>query len=227
MKKGIAVVLLCLFAVPALLLGHSKAQAEMAHSEDIVGGDKVFTNQSGGNLEPATYEDFKGKRFSILTGSLFDGVADRIFNASEKLYFNNTVEEIEAVKLGKADAALMDDVIATLSLQEGQYDGLQVLPVPLTELDFEYGVFSVRQDIIEQYNEFLAHIKANGMLEEMQERWLRSNACEAVMPEIPLTGENVTLTAGIMATYPPLPLREKVGNTGLTSSNPPLCRVVR
>ena len=199
MKKGIAVVLLCLVAVSALLWGCSQAQAKMARSENF----KVFTNQSDDYLEPATYEDFKGKRFSIMTGSLFDGVADRIFKASEKLYFNNTVEEIEAVKLGKVDAALMDDVAASLSLQEGQYDGLQALTVPLAELDFEYGVFSVRQDIIEQYNEFLAHIKANGMLEEMQERWLRSNACEAVMPEIPLTGENGTLTAGIMATYPP------------------------
>lgn len=203
MKKGIAVVLLCLVAVPALLWGCSQAQAEMARSEDFIGGDKVFTNQSDNYFEPATYEDFKGKRFSILTGSLFDGVADRIFNASEKLYFNNTIEEIEAVKLGKADAALMDDVIATLSLQEGQYDGLQVLPVPLTELDFEYGVFSVRQDIIEQYNEFLAQIKADGTLKEMQERWLKSYAFEAVMPEILLTGENGTLTAAIMATYPP------------------------
>ncbi|MDD4238985.1 MAG: ABC transporter permease subunit [Desulfotomaculaceae bacterium] len=203
MKKGIAIVLLCFVAVTALLLGCSKAQAEMAHSEDFIGGDKVFTNQSSDYLEPATYEDFKGKRFSIVTGSLFDGVADRIFNASEKLYFNNTVEEIEAVKLGKADAALMDDVTATLSLQAGQYDDLQALPVPLAELDFEYGVFSMRQDIIEQYNEFLAHIKADGTLKEMQDRWLKSYAFEAVMPEIPLTGENGTLTAAIMATYPP------------------------
>jgi polar amino acid transport system substrate-binding protein len=203
MKKGIAVVLLCLVAVPALLFGCTKAQAKMAHSEGFIGGDKVFTNQSDDYLEPATYEDFKGKRFAILTGSLFDGVADRIFNASEKLYFNNTVEEIEAVKLGKADAALMDDVAATLSLQAGQYDGLQALPVPLAELDFEYGVFSMRQDIIEQYNDFLAHIKADGTLKEMQDRWLKSYAFEAVMPEIPLTGENGTLTAAIMATYPP------------------------
>ncbi len=138
-----------------------------------------------------------------MTGSLFDGVADRIFNASEKLYFNNTVGEIEAVKQGKADAALMDDVAASLSLRAGQYDGLQVLPVPLAELDFEYGVFSVRQDIIEQYNEFLAQIKADGTLKEMQERWLKSYAFEAIMPEIPLTGENGTLTVAIMATYPP------------------------
>ena len=107
------------------------------------------------------------------------------------------------MNLGKADAALMDDVAATLSLQAGQYDGLQALPVPLAELDFEYGVFSMRQDIIEQYNEFLAHIKADGTLKEMQDRWLKSYAFEAVMPGIPLTGENGTLTAAIMATYPP------------------------
>lgn len=57
--------------------------------------------------------------------------------------------------------------------------------------------------IIEQYNRFLAQIKADGTLEEMQERWLKSNAFAAVMPEIPLTGENGTLTAAVAATYPP------------------------
>ena len=129
--------------------------------------------------------------------------ADRVFNASAKLYFNNTVEEIEAVNLGKTDAALMDDVAATLSLKNGPYDNLQVLPLPMPELDFDYGVFSMRQDIIEQYNKFLAEIKADGTLKDMQERWLKSNAFEAVMPEILLTGKNGTLTAAIMATYPP------------------------
>ena len=107
------------------------------------------------------------------------------------------------MKLGKTDAVLMDDVSASISLKTGPFDNLQVLPVPLTEFDFEYGVFSTRQDIIDQYNQFLAQIKANGMLEEIQERWLKSNAFEAVMPEIPLTGENGTLTVAVMATYPP------------------------
>jgi len=204
MKKVIAVILLCLFAIPSLHWWYSQAQAETVQSEGITGSDKVFpNNQAGDSYEPLTYEDFKGKRFAVLTGSVFDEVADKIFNASEKLYFNSTVEEIEAVKLGKVDAVLMDEVAATLSLCSGQYDSLQALPVPLPELNLEYGVFSVRQDIIEQYNEFLASIKADGTLEEMQERWLKSNAFEAVMPEIPLTGENGTLTVAIMATYPP------------------------
>jgi len=97
----------------------------------------------------------------------------------------------------------MDDVAATLSLKNGPYDNLQVLPLPMPELDFDYGVFSMRQDIIEQYNKFLAEIKADGTLKDMQERWLKSNAFEAVMPEILLTGKNGTLTAAIMATYPP------------------------
>lgn len=202
MKKKIALVLLCI-VVYTLLWGCSPAQTEMTGSEDPAGGDKAFTNQPDDNGKPVSYEDFKGKRFSVITGSVFDGVVDRIFNASEKLYFNNTVEEIEAVKLGKTDAVLMDDVSASISLKTGPFDNLQVLPVPLTEFDFEYGVFSTRQDIIDQYNQFLAQIKANGMLEEIQERWLKSNAFEAVMPEIPLTGENGTLTVAVMATYPP------------------------
>lgn len=204
MKKGMIIIIL-FFAVMFLLLpAYPQAQAETGRDEDPAGGERVSTVLPDDYfIEPKTYEDYIGKRFSIMTGSVFDGVADRIFNASEKLYFNNTVEEIEAVRLGKTDAALMDDVAAGLALKVGQYDGLQALPVPLAELDFEYGVFSTRQDIIGQYNEFLAQIKADGTLAEMQERWLKSYAFEAVMPEISLTGANGTLTVAIMATYPP------------------------
>lgn len=160
------------------------------------------TQLSTGN-KAATYEDYVGKRFSILTGSLFDEVADRYFSASEKLYFNNTVEEIEAVSLGRTDAALMDSVVAAQALFSGEYDGLTALPVPIAELDLEYGVFSADQGIIDQYNLFLEEITADGTLRAMQQRWLEADAFSAEMPDIPLTGENGTLTAAIMATYPP------------------------
>lgn len=115
------------------------------------------------------------------------------------------------MKLGKADAALLSDVIASVSLLTGPYDDLQAIPVPLAELEFEYGVFSMQQDIIDQYNQFLAQIKADGTLEEMQERWLKGNAFEATMPEISLKGENGTLTAAVAATYPPFVFAGKNG----------------
>lgn len=188
----------CLFAI-------TEERAEnIIYSDPVISLGTVLAVKKQGGSEPAvTYQDFAGKRFSILVGSLFDQVADDVFGASEKLYFNNTVEEIEAVKLGKTDAALMDDVAAAQSLQAGEYSALTSIPVSVPGLALPYGVFSSKQDVIDQYNLFLAEIEADGTLAEMQQRWLKAYAFDATMPDIPLTGENGTLTVAIMATYPP------------------------
>jgi ABC-type amino acid transport substrate-binding protein len=151
-----------------------------------------------------TYEDYNGRRFSILTGSIFDEVADKNFEASEKLYFNNVVEEIEAVKLGKTDAALLDNTAAAQSLESGAYPELTALEVPIEGLDLPYGVFSTNAELIDKYNAFLAEIEADGTLREMQVRWLESYALEAKMPEIEMPENPVgTLKVAIMASYAP------------------------
>jgi polar amino acid transport system substrate-binding protein len=151
-----------------------------------------------------TYEDYEGRRFSILVGSIFDEVADEHFAPSEKLYFNNVVEEIEAVKLGKTDAALLDNTAAAQSLESGAYPELTAIDVPIEGLDLPYGVFSKSQDLIDKYNEFLAGIEADGTLKEMQDRWLTSYALEAKMPEIEMPDNPTgTLKVAIMATYAP------------------------
>jgi ABC-type amino acid transport substrate-binding protein len=160
-----------------------------------------------------TYEDYSGKRFSILVGSIFDGVADEHFNPSRKLYFNNVVEEIEAVSLGKTDAALVDGAAAVQSLGSGMYEDLTTVDVPIEGLDLPYGVFSSDDDIIVKYNEFLEIIKADGTLAEMQERWLNTYSLDTVMPEIaaPESPDGV-LKVAIMATYPPFTLLAEGGD---------------
>jgi polar amino acid transport system substrate-binding protein len=179
------------------LCGIAIVLAAMLCAACVKAGDE--SPQSGAS----NYEAYSGKRFSILTGSIFDTIADDTFHAAEKLYFNNTVEEIEAVRLGKTDAALLDDVAAAQSLQSGQYEDLIALPVDLPELDLPYGVFSTQQGIIDKYNAFLAEIEADGTLADMQDRWLKTYSLDTPMPDIPLSPENGTLKVAIMATYPP------------------------
>jgi polar amino acid transport system substrate-binding protein len=151
-----------------------------------------------------TYDDYNGKRFSIMIGSLFDGVADEYFNPKEKLYFNNVVEEIEAVRLGKTDAALLDSAVAAQSLESGAYPDLTAVEVTIDGLDLPYGVFSTKRDIIDKYNEFLALMDSDGTLKEMQDRWLTTYSLETKMPEITMPeNPSGTLNVAIMATYAP------------------------
>jgi polar amino acid transport system substrate-binding protein len=151
-----------------------------------------------------TYDDFKGKRFSILVGSIFDEVADKHFEPKEKLYFNTVVEEIEAVQIGKTDAALLDNTAVSQIIGAGGYPDVMSIDVPIDGLDLPYGVFSKNQDIIDKYNAFLAEIEADGTLAEMQKRWLTTYSLNTEMPEIKMPENPLgTLKVAIMATYAP------------------------
>ena len=155
--------------------------------------------------ETLSYTDFFGKSFSVMGGSVFDAVADEIFNASEKLYFNNVIDELQAVTLGKVDATLIDNLAvgAMMNLSGDSFKDLAMIEVPLDESNFEYGVFSTDQDIIDSYNNFLREIKENGIYDEMAERWFSNFDVGTKMPNIPLTGAGGTLQVALNASYPP------------------------
>jgi len=153
-------------------------------------------------VEPA-YTDFTGKRFAVMIGSIFDEIADKTFNASQKLYFNNVIDNLIAVEQGKADAALLDEVVAMVSLSGGKFPHLATIVVPLEELDFIYAPFSMKQEFIDKYNEFLKVIKANGVHDDMVKRWLKTDFDEnRRIPDIPLTNKNGVLKVAIIPTYP-------------------------
>ncbi len=155
------------------------------------------------NTSAAAALDFKGSNFAILVGSLYDEIADSMFEAKEKLYFPSVPDELNAVSLGKADAALLDEVVAKVQLRMGGIDNMVSLPVNDASLDMEFGVFSARQDIIDEYNIFLAEIQADGTYDEMFTRWVDNFDASAPVPDIPLTGEKGTLTFAINSSFPP------------------------
>jgi polar amino acid transport system substrate-binding protein len=109
-----------------------------------------------------------------------------------------------AVEQGKADAALLDEVVAMVSLSGGKFPSLSAIVVPLEELDFIYAPFSMKQEFIDKYNEFLKVIKASGVHDDMVKRWLKTDFDEnRRIPEIPLTNKNGVLKVAIIPTYPP------------------------
>ncbi|MDR0857618.1 MAG: transporter substrate-binding domain-containing protein [Oscillospiraceae bacterium] len=174
----------------------------------LVKSPKAAAGNSG------NWEDFKGKKFSVMVGSVFDEVAEKTFNASEKLYFNNVTEELEAVKLGKTDAALLDSAVVNAVLASGSFDELTVLPVDMEELKYEYGVFFNDAELRAQYNSFLAQIKADGTLDDMTSRWITNFTFEAKVPEIKLSGENGKLTVAAHDGYTPFAYHGEDGLTG-------------
>jgi len=161
-----------------------------------------------------SYTDFFGKRFAVMVGSVFDRIAEETFNSAENLVYNSIIDEIIAVNIGRADAALMDNVVAMVNLSGGDFPDLETIIVPLEELDFAYSVFSSNQELIDKYNEFLAQINENGIYDEMYNRWFMDFDQSRQIPDIELENRNGVLTAAINASYPPFAF---LGANGLWS----------
>ena len=190
------------FAIDAVTITEERSRMVIFSDsiyDDLLG---IITLRHGG-AAASYYTDFTGKRFAVMVGSVFDKIADRVFNTSEKLYFNNVIDGLQAVKQGKADAMMLDNLVAMVNLSDDNFKELAVAEVPFEELNFEYAVFSSKQEVIDQYNLFLREIKENGSYDEMVQRWFTDFDIAKNMPEFELTGHNGTLNVAINAAYPP------------------------
>jgi polar amino acid transport system substrate-binding protein len=185
---------------------------------DMIFGDTLFTgsaylivkSDSGVPAPQRTYKDFTGRITSVMTGSVYDDMAKNIFKASEISYFANQTDAFNAVKEGKAEIALYDDYETRLAFMNGDYEDLEIIPIPLDVVRFDKAVCAVDQSLIDKYNEFLEQIKADGTLDDMSARWLYTDSSRE-MPEIELSGGNGTLSVATSGTRVPY---SYVGNDG-------------
>jgi polar amino acid transport system substrate-binding protein len=165
--------------------------------------DSATRDESSGR----DYTEFFGKSTAIMTGSVYDATAKDLFNASEVLYFANQTDAFNAVKEGKAEAALYDYYETQLVFMSGDYGDLEIIPIPLEVESYEKAVFSLDPSLIDQYNTFLEKIKDDGTLEAMYARWLYADSPRETpaieMPETELSGGAGTLTVATSGTRAP------------------------
>ena len=182
-KRSVA--LLLLFAMMALLLaGCGKTTAA---AKDIY----------------RSIEDLQGKRIGVQTGTVFDVVAREQIPACEVVYFNAATDLPVALESGKIDAYFNDEAPTRLMLEE--YPSQTILEI-VYEDNFGY-IFPKNDPEAEkhcrQMNEFLAKIRANGTLAEIEEIWFSIDESRQLIDTASLTGENGTLTMITEGSYPP------------------------
>ncbi|MCL2489019.1 MAG: ABC transporter permease subunit [Oscillospiraceae bacterium] len=157
---------------------------------------------AGGALD---YTAFAGKRFAVKNGTIYDGIATELMEASEKLLFEDYASIYEAIQKGKADAALRNYYAAQMSLLDSEYTDLTLTVMPMGVHKLEIAAISMDQDVIDSFNAFLAALRADGTYDQMKTRWFDEFDPGALpdMPEIPLSGGSGTLTIAISSDYMP------------------------
>ncbi len=124
-----------------------------------------------------------GKAIGVMTGSSFDVHTDNLIKNADKQYYDRVPDLALAVEQGRVAAFLMDEPIARLLCMEDS--GVTYLPEVLVEESYaaafaktDYGAA-----LRDEYNEYLANIKADGTLEEIDGIWIGTDESKQVVED--------------------------------------------
>jgi polar amino acid transport system substrate-binding protein len=151
----------------------------------------------------ASYTDFIGGKFAVITGTIFDRITTDVMQSRDTLYFSDVSSVVEAVRDGKADACVIETMLAKIICQK--IDGLANVTLPPDVFFTDLGAISENPELLDRFNAFLDQIESDGTLDDIRSRWIDNydyrNPPE--LPEFPEAGANGTLTVAAEGTAEP------------------------
>lgn len=160
------------------------------------------TNDTGDLTVYRTLEDLKGKKVGAATGGFQEAYVEKRYPEVEVLRIDSDTDMIQALLTRRCEAFVMDGYIYDFHAQG--VPGITALPDPIMTL--EIGMcFNKGQNVElrEQFNEFLANIKADGTYDEICERWTK-NSKTAELPKIDMPKRGKSIRVGVNSTMPPV-----------------------
>jgi polar amino acid transport system substrate-binding protein len=124
--------------------------------------------------------DISDKRIGVLLGSAHDSYATKNFPHAKVFQYGTAADIALAVKTGKVDVALYDEVPLRDILRNDPALGL--LGESLFSFPVGAGFSRDSDELRRSFNRFLAEIKRNGVHAGMVDRWIRKR--ESRMPDI-------------------------------------------
>ncbi|MGJ0514431.1 MAG: ABC transporter permease subunit [Methylomicrobium sp.] len=160
------------------------------YSTTDAGAKPEAGGKEGSKLTSAA--DLKDKRIGVLVGSAHDTYAAKNFPAATILQYQSPADVALAVKTGKVDAALFDaEPLREIMRQD---DSFGLLGDSLFSFFVGVGFDKDNQALRNQFNQFLAEIKQNGVYDGMVRRWMELR--DTRMPAIESTKSNGVLVVG-------------------------------
>ena len=149
--------------------------------------------ESGEKNEPITdIRQLDGQTVGVLAGSTFDGYTDEFIHDADKKYYSEYSDMAAAIKQGEIAAFLMDEPMARILCSES--DGVSYLPERLTDDSYAFAFPKTDKGkrLCDELNQFLAEMKADGTLEELEDIWFGSDESQKTVE----TSENLPASHG-------------------------------
>jgi polar amino acid transport system substrate-binding protein len=167
------------------------------------------SSASAGQFQSAA--DLHGKRLAVAVGSAQEAWLTKNYPDSIILQYDTIPDLVVAVTSGKADATLKDE--GTLKDLLRRNETVSVLGESMFKSPLASGFRKGHPETRLQFNHFLKKIRANGVYDEMVDRWMKRG--EDTMPKITESGRNGTLTVGVSLIGLPLATIKDNVPTGL------------
>ena len=141
-----------------------------------------------------TVSDYNGKRIGVLTGTNYDAVTQEYFPDSECLYYSGYSDLNAALLAGKIDGFLGDEP----ALKNIHHEQPEIDYIKDKITDNQYSFAFRKNDEAEarlcaQMNEFLAKLRNDGTLDEMELIWYGNDESKKTVDMSGLDGKNGTI----------------------------------
>ena len=149
-----------------------------------------------------TLDDLSGKKVAVFTGCFQEAIVEKDYPEVKVMRVDSPTDMVQALLAKQCEALVMEDYNIHYYLTSVK--GLSILPDKMitTEMGvcFEKGK---NVELREQFNAFLAQIKADGTYDEICDRWL-NHVDEAEMPVITFDEKAEPIRVATSSTAPPL-----------------------
>jgi polar amino acid transport system substrate-binding protein len=157
------------------------------------------------NNSKKVLSDFEKAKIGILTGTIYDDYAKNLFPGAERKYFNLLSDMIFAVENGKIDGFLAENTYVSAALWEGARIDTVKETIDQTEAGYILRKESAEAaKVREQLNAFLTGAKANGLLDQLNTKWIGDTEPTELFDHNSLSGENGTLRVAVSPDLKPL-----------------------
>ncbi|MCR5136176.1 MAG: transporter substrate-binding domain-containing protein [Oscillospiraceae bacterium] len=191
-KQKMTVSVCILILALCLLAGCGLKEATPVTSSDPVNGTDV------------TLDSLNGKRFGVESGTVSDLITLERLPDAKISWFNTIADLTVALKTGKIDAFTADDAVIRLCAAEDEQ--LALVPEFFDSVDFAFAFPKTEKGaaLRNEFNAFLADLKASGEFDRIQALWTGSDTdAKTVPPPETLPAENGMLSVATFAAYAP------------------------
>ena len=136
-------------------------------------------------------EDEAPERVGVVTGTVLDAIAREHYPDAEIVYFNTVPDMVLALLSGKIDYYVDDE--PTVNMTAREYRELHSFGY-LADDSYAFAFPFGKEKLRDQMNEFLRHLREDGTLTELQEKWISGDEVTEAPELLHEEGKNGTLT---------------------------------